>query len=514
MRDQLVLAIDQGTTNTKAVLVDQLGSVVAKASVRVPLSFPMPGWVESSGWAIWASVQDAVNRCLDTINPGDIAAIGVANQRESVLVWDRATGEPLGPCISWQCRRTADACERLRADGHGLAIREQTGLDIDPMFSATKARWLLDHIVDGRDRAGRGELCIGTLDTWIAWNLSGGEAFITDLTNASRTLLLDLDARRWDEDLLALFGIPAAALPEVRGSNGYLGTTVARGAIRGGIPICALIGDSHGALFGHGAPPAGTVKVTYGTGSSLMVPILARSDTVGLSSTIAWSTEVPVSSDKVVVHALEGNVIATGATLAWLTEVLGIRDEATLGDLAGTVADAGGVVIVPAFSGLGAPHWDADARGLIAGLTRGSTRGHLARAAFESIAYQVRDIVELLREATTTQPVAVIADGGAMQSDFLAQLQADVLDIPVLRSRSRDVSAVGAAYLAGLAIGMWDTIEAIRRLPRAFDTFVPAPSADVRERGYRDWRAALDRARSHPGAVGGAGTAEAVGVEA
>ncbi|HET6497739.1 MAG TPA: glycerol kinase GlpK [Coriobacteriia bacterium] len=498
MNEPVILAIDQGTTNTKAVLVEPNGRIVARASIRVPLDFPAPGWVESDGRAIWATVLEAIERCMAAAGDATITAVGVTNQRESVLAWDRGTGEPLGPCVSWQCRRSTAICEDLRDRALEPTVRAKTGLGLDPMFSATKARWLLDHIDQGQARAARGKLCVGTVDSWLAWNLSGGTAFVTDLTNASRTLLLDLDKLRWDNDLLALFGVPSAALPEVRASSGQCGTTKAQGSIPGGIPIAALIGDSHAALFGHGAPPYGTVKVTYGTGSSVMMPVAARSDAEGLSSTIAWSLERPEPMGTDVVYALEGNIIATGATLAWLTDILGLADEAALGRLAAEVVDTGGVVVVPAFAGLGAPHWDAGARGLVAGLTRGSSRAHLALAAFESVGYQVRDIIEVLRVAAPERPAALVADGGAMQSDLLARLQADILGLPVLRSRSLDVAALGAAYLAGLATGTWDSPEAIRHLPRSFDTFGPTVAAEARERGYLDWRAALDRSRSRP----------------
>lgn len=491
-----ILAIDQGTTNTKALLVDADGAVVASASVRVPLDYPAPGWVESDGRAIWSSVLEASDRCLQDAGGRSVVGLAVTNQRESVLVWDRRTGETLGPCISWQCRRTSAVCEGLREAGHEDAVRARTGLGLDPLFSASKARWLLDRIDDGDGRARRGELCIGTVDAWITWNLTGGRSFVTDLTNASRTLLLDLDALRWDGELADLFGVPIAALPVIRGSSGQLGTTHGQGPIPAGVPIGAMVGDSHGALFGHGAPVAGAVKVTYGTGSSVMMPLTDRTAADGLSTTIGWSIESGGGDAlPTVVYALEGNITATGATLDWLSSMFGLPGgEAELASLASSTGDSGGVVLVPAFAGLGAPHWDPDARGLISGLTRGTTRAHLALAAFESIAYQVRDVIEVLRASAPMPPTTVIADGGAMQSDLLPRLQADAIGLPVLRSRATDAAALGAAYLAGLAIGTWSSVDAIRNLPRAFDRFEPADGATALERGYRGWRTALQRA--------------------
>ena len=498
MTTGLILAIDQGTTNTKAILVSAEGDIRAEGSVRMSLTFPAPGWVQSDGQAIWESVQTATERCMEQAGDTPVVAVAIANQRESVLVWDRETGKPLGPCISWQCRRTAAYCDGLRKQGHESRVRALTGLGLDPLFSASKARWLLDRIEDGAARGRRRDLCIGTVDSWIAWNLTAGHSFVTDLTNASRTLLLDLDRGRWDESLLDLFGIPVEALPEVRGSSGQLGTTQAIGPFPVGIPIAAMVGDSHAALFGHGAPAPGTVKVTYGTGSSVMMPLEQRVPAAGLSETIAWSVERrDCSADPSIIYALEGNVTATGATLQWLTTLLRLDGaENELEQLAASIRDSDGVFLVPAFAGLGAPHWDPDARGLICGLTRGTSPAHVALAGLESIAYQVRDVVEVLRSSAPTAPSMLIADGGAMQSDLLAQIQADVVRLPVMRSRSGNVAALGAAYLAGLAVGIWASADDIRRLPRAFDRFEPGDGAEAREHGYRGWRAALARAGS------------------
>jgi glycerol kinase len=511
MTTDLILAIDQGTTNTKATLVTATGSIVAASSVRVPLVFPRPGWVESDGLELWRTVEAAVAQCLASVDAPSIAAVAVANQRESALAWDRRTGELLGPCISWQCRRTASYCDELREAGYEGRLRERTGLSIDPLFSASKMRWLLERIENADARARRGELCVGTVDSWVLWNLTGGDVFATDLTNASRTQLLDLDRLRWDQELLDLFGVPIQALPDLRGSSARLGVTRGPGPIPPGLTVAALVGDSHAALFGHGAPKPGAVKATYGTGTSVMTPLEQPIRADGLSTTIAWSLEDPAGSGEVgAVYALEGNITATGAALEWLATILGLEGgEEALARLAESTDDTAGVDLVPAFAGRGAPFWDAEARGIITGLTRGVTRAHLARAAFESIAYQVRDVIDVLRAALPTELSTLLADGGAMRSDLLAQTQADLLRLPVWRAQSGSLAALGAAYLAGLATGLWGSLDDIRRLPRSFDRFEPAPNADALEAAYRGWRGAVRRAVSTPQIVPAPAGAEA-----
>ncbi|MET0772740.1 MAG: FGGY-family carbohydrate kinase, partial [Candidatus Limnocylindrales bacterium] len=375
-------------------------------------------------------------------------------------------------------------------------VRARTGLTLDPMFSATKARWLLDQVPDGVARADRGELCIGTMDTWLAWNLSGGRAFVTDATNASRTLLLDLDGLAWDDELLEVFGIPRAALPAIRGSGGVVGETRATAGLPAGVPIGAVIGDSHAALVGHGFPGPGSVKATFGTGTSVMAPLPAPARDPRLSATVAWAEEDPTGAIAAV-HALEGNIVATGAAIAWVAAITGHEGRsAEVETLAGSVPDAGGAYLVPAFAGLGAPHWDADARGLVCGLTRGTTQAHLARAAFDAVAYQVRDVLEVLEPAVGMTLTALFADGGAIQGDLLARITADTTGLPVVRSRADSLAALGAAYLAGLAVGCWSSRDEVRDLPRVTDRIEPgeAPAAD----GYAGWRAALGRAASRP----------------
>lgn len=494
MRERLILGIDQGTTNTKAIAVTSAGEVVAEASVAVPLAFPRPGWVECDPRALWRSVEQATEACLGQLPAPRPVAVGVANQRESVLIWDRRSGEPLGPCVSWQCRRSAPLCAELRRQGHDEWVRARSGLAIDPMFSAGKARWLLDRLTDGHARARDGELCIGTVDTWILWNLTAGEVFATDHTNASRTQLLALRSLDWDPELLDLFGVPAAALPDVRPSSSVYGLARSLGRVAAGMPVAAIAGDSHAALFGHGPAPLGAVKATFGTGTSVMAPTAEVHSVPGLSTTVAWSLGRRNGGAEVV-NALEGNIVATGAALEWLAAILGLeRREGKLEALAAEVPDGGGAYLVPAFAGLGAPHWQPDARGLMCGLTRGTTRGHLARAAFESIVYQVRDVVDVLRFALPSGLQALYADGGALRSNLLAQLLADTLLAPVLRTRTHHLAALGAAYLAGLAVGVWASAEELRALPRAYDRFMPSDEAPLRETSYLGWQDAVRRA--------------------
>jgi glycerol kinase len=498
MTADVILAIDQGTTNTKASLVDLAGSVVASASVAVGVSFPRPGWVETDAVELWLTVERAIEACLarHADAAARVAAVGIANQRESVVLWERATGRPLGPVVSWQCRRSTQLCERVRASGAEELVQARTGLRLDPMFSATKARWLLDQVPDGLARADLGELCLGTVDTWLAWNLSGGGTFVTDATNASRTLLLDLDRLAWDEELLGVFEIPRAMLPAIHGSAGVVGATRAVAGLPAGVPIGAVIGDSHAALVGHGFPGPGSVKATFGTGTSVMAPLSAPARDPRLSATVAWSQEDATGAISAV-HALEGNIVATGAAIAWVASITGHEGRvAEVESLAGSVPDAGGAYLVPAFAGLGAPHWDADARGLVCGLTRGTSQGHLARAAFDAVAYQVRDVLEVLGPAVAVPLTALFADGGAIQSDLLAHITADVTGLPVIRDRAESLAAMGAAYLAGLAIGMWASVDEIRGLERVHDRVEPRVSASVGPEGYAGWQVALGRATS------------------
>ena len=495
-REKFILAIDQGTTNTKVLLLSRANAIVAAASRLLAVSFPKDGWVEQDARELWASVLDAAGDCLAKIEgEAEIAAIGVSNQRESVVVWDRRSGEPVAPCIVWQCRRTENICSHLRDRGLEAIICEKSGLSIDPLFSGSKIGWLLAHISDGYGRAARGELCAGTVDSWLLWNLTGGSVHATDASNASRTQLLNLRSVQWDDELLNFFGVPKACLPQIRSSSDTFGVTAAGGPWPGGIPVASLVGDSHAALFGHAAFQPGIVKCTYGTGSSVMTltpaPIHSKR---GLSSTVAWRL-----GDRTA-YALEGNITNTGGTVQWLGEMLSLPNPAeSVAELAATVPNSAGVYIVPAFAGLGAPHWDPRARGLISGLTRGATATHLSRAAIESIAFQVADVFRAMCcDAAVTNPV-LNADGGASRNDSLMQFQADILGCPVVRISSVDLSARGAGWMAGLAVGFWGSLEELAALPGETDCFTPSMPESQRQQLLDGWNEALYRAASSHG---------------
>jgi glycerol kinase len=485
-----ILAIDQGTTNTKVLLVDARGGVVSQATRPLVQRYPHPAWVEQDADAIWQSVREAIDECLATVADPQLVAIAITNQRESATLWERDSGRPLGPVIVWQCRRTADFCAELRARGLAPFLAKRTGLAVDPLFSASKMRWLLDHVEDGQRRAERGELCLGTIDSWVLWNLTGGAVHACDLTNASRTQLLDIHTLSWSEELLDLFGVPQAALPNARPSCADFGVSAQIGCLPAGIPIASMIGDSHAALLGQAGFAPGTVKATYGTGSSLMTPtsapILSQH---GLSTTIAWALD-----RERVTYALEGNIPVTGAAVQWLGEFLSLANPAEeVSKLAEHVDDSGGLYLVPAFVGLGAPYWNDMARGLISGLTRGSSAAHLARATIEAIAYQVGDVFEVMQAEVGMELKVLLADGGASRNSMLMQFQADIIGRPVLRNLSADASALGAAYLAGLAVGIWRALEEIESLPRPRERFEPQMSIEERAARAMGWKTAIAR---------------------
>jgi len=478
----LVLAIDQGTTNTKALLVDRAGAVIAAASRPMSVDYPEPGWAEQSAEAIWTAVRAVVDELAAHPRAADVVALAVSNQRESIVVWDAATGKPLAPCVIWQCRRTAAACEALIAAGHGDFVEATTGLGINPLFPASKIAWLIDRIPDGRARAAAGAIKAGTVDSWLLWNFTGGKVHATDHSNASRTQLFDTERLVWSDDLSDLFGVPRAMLAEVRSSDSRFGETAAGAtALPAGLPVHGMMGDSHAALFGHGVRTPGTVKATYGTGTSLMslVPERVRSRH-GLSGTIAWSLGGTVW------HALEGNISVSGQTVAFMATLLGLKDAAALADLAMSVPSSNGVAFVPALVGLGAPHWRNDVRGEISGLTLGTQPAHLARAAVEAVAFQVADVFAAM-EADIGAPLAGLSvDGGASRNDFLMQFQADILDRPLRRGKFPEVSALGAASVAfhGLGMAMTDPGE-------GQTLFTPALPAEARERHLAGWRKAV-----------------------
>lgn len=449
MSDLRVLAIDQGTTNTKALLIDAQGQVLARASAPLTTAYPHPGWAEQSASDIWASVQSVIAGIVAQAGP-QVDAIAIANQRETLVLWDSESSQPICPAPIWQCRRTAEECATLIAAGHDPEVVAATGLGINPLFPASKLAWVLQNIAAAADLHAQGRLRAGTVDSWLLWNLTGGTVFATDHSNASRTQLFDTRSLSFSSDLGAIFGAPVDCLPAPLPSDSRFGTT-AKGAtaLPEGIPIRAMMGDSHAALYGHGIRAPGTVKATYGTGSSLMTLTPDRTvSSHGLSGTIAWTDRTGTA------HALEGNITVSAQAAAFMAGLLGLPDAAALSDLAQSVPDAGGVTFVPALAGLGAPHWNDAARGTVAGMTHGTTAAHLARATFEAIAQQIADVFAAM-EADIGQPLdALRADGGASGNGFLMQLQADLIDRPVLASRIEEIGAFGAAAMAMAGLGV------------------------------------------------------------
>jgi glycerol kinase len=448
---QLILAIDQGTTNSKAVLVDERGRVAAVGTAPVGVTSPRPGWVEQDPQRIWSSVVTAVRNCYAALAaPPRLAGVALSTQRESILAWRASTGEPIGPLIGWQDRRTVGWCAEMVDDPGRRMVRERTGLQVDPMFSAPKLRWLLDHLPDD---VSVDDVRAGTVDAWLIWRLTGGEAHVCEAGNASRTLLYDITTLNWSPELLDVFGIPASVLPAPLPSAASFGRCAGAAPIPDGTPIVAVLADSHAALFGHGCTAVGMTKATYGTGSSVMTPV-ATVPAAGspVPTTLAWLI------DGIPTYALEGNVLSSGATLAWTADILTSGDVAALIELAGTVADSGGVTLIPAFTGLGAPHWDRTAVALFSGMTTATGRGHLARAAVDSVAHQICDIIDVI-ENTTGRLHTLRADGGATVADLVMQTQADLLDRTVEVPDVVEVSAIGAGKLAWQRLGSghrWD----------------------------------------------------------
>ncbi|MGH7309764.1 MAG: glycerol kinase GlpK [Candidatus Rokuibacteriota bacterium] len=495
MTRRYVLALDQGTSGSTALVVDPEGRVRARGYAELPQYYPQPGWVEHDPGEIWTTTQQAAQAALATagVAGSEVAAVGITNQRETTLVWERSSGAPVHRAIVWQCRRTAALCDRLRREGHEARVRAGTGLVLDAYFSGTKLRWLLDEVPGARRRAERGELAFGTVDSWLLWKLTGGGVHATDVSNASRTLLLDLRQADWDPELLQMLAVPAAVLPRVQASAGVFGESVELGWLPRGIPIAGIAGDQQAALFGQACYQPGMAKNTYGTGCFLLLntgstPVASRH---GLLTTIAWRV------GGVTTYALEGSVFIAGAALQWLRDGLGlIRTAAESEALARSVADTGGVYFVPAFVGLGAPYWDMYARGTIVGLTRGTTAAHLVRAALEAIAYQSRDVLEAMVADAGIAPQALSVDGGAAANDLLCQFQADMLDVPVLRPAVIESTALGAAYLAGLGVGLWASLEALAERATIERAFAPAMDPARRAQCYEGWRQAVERARA------------------
>jgi glycerol kinase len=500
MPGRYVLALDQGTTGSTALVVDAEGTVRARGYRELPQYFPQPGWVEHDPEEIWQTQLAAAGTALAGagVAPRELAAIGITNQRETTILWERATGRPLHRAIVWQCRRSAPLCERMRADGLEPLVRERTGLVCDAYFSGTKIAWLLDAQPALRPRAARGELAFGTVDSWLLWKLTGGRVHATDPSNASRTLCLDIHRLDWDGELTGYLRIPREVFPAVRPSSGVFGETADLGVLPAGIPVAGIAGDQQAALFGQGGVNPGDAKNTYGTGCFLLLNTGAKPvrSSRGLLTTIAWSMPASGGGAPAVAYALEGAIFVAGAAIQWLRDGLGLVAAAADSEgLATSVPDTGGVYLVPAFVGLGAPYWDMYARGALVGLTRGTTRAHVVRAALEAIAYQTRDVLEVMAMEAERRPVDLRVDGGATENGFLCQFQADLLDLPVLRPRVRETTALGAAYLAGLGVGLWRDPRALRELWQLDRAFRPAMPAARREALYAGWQRAVARAR-------------------
>ena len=486
MATQYILALDQGTGGSAALLFDANGSVVAAAECAVAARHPQPGWVEQDAHELVQATQAAATHALAEAGArwSDVAAIGIANQRETTVVWDRRSGEPLGPAIVWQCRRTAPLCAELERGGWGARVRRATGLPIDPYFAATKIRWLLDHTPQGQQRAMDGELLAGTVDTWLLWNLTADHRHATDYTNASRTLLFDIHERRWDADLLGMLNIPPALLPEVQPSAGLFGTTPE------GVPVLAMAGDQQAALFGQGCFDAGQAKHTYGTGAFLLMNtgVHPSASERGLLTTLA------IDGQGQPCYALEGSVLNAGSVVQWLRDGLGIIQTAEETEaLALSVQDTAGLVLVPAFSGLGSPYWDPTARGTLLGVTAAAGRAHLVRAALEAQAFQTAELLQAILAEAPTSLAALRVDGGGSANNFTMQFQADLLGLPVERPTVHETTAQGAAFLAGLAAGIWPDAATLRAMWRLERRFEPAMAATRRAELLATWRRAIQR---------------------
>ncbi len=489
-----VLALDQGTTSSRAILFDRAGRIIGIAQQEFPQIFPQAGWVEHDPEAIWNSQLDCARQVLTQsgVPAARVAAIGITNQRETTVLWDRTSGKAVHNAIVWQCRRTAPMCEKLKKEKFDRVIRRKTGLVTDAYFSGTKAAWILDNVKDSRKRAQAGEIAFGTVDTWLVNRLSGGRAHVTDVSNASRTLLYDIRRQRWDDEILNKLKIPAAMLPEVRSSSEVYAETSPE-LFGSPIPIAGIAGDQQAALFGQACFKPGMMKNTYGTGCFLLMNTGAKANASknGLLTTIAWRT------GKETEYALEGSVFIAGAAIQWLRDGLGIISNAAETEgLAASVADNHGVYFVPAFVGLGAPYWDQNARGAIVGLTRGATKAHIARAALEAMAYQTRDVVECMQRDSGIRARELRVDGGATRNDLLCQFQADILGIPVVRPVITETTALGAAYLAGLAVGFWKSESEIARQWQVEKRFEPKMKKSERERLYSGWLDAVNKVKS------------------
>ena len=490
-----ILAIDQGTTGTTALLVDGSGRVVWQTYQEITQIYPQPGWVEHDPYEIFDSVIDTVDELFEAteIHPRQINSLGITNQRETTIIWDRSTGKPVCNAIVWQCRRTAQLCDALKARGLEAEITDKTGLPIDAYFPATKIRWILDQIPDGQQRAESGELAFGTVDTWLLWQLTNGTVHATDVTNASRSMFYNIDTLEWDAELLEALDIPFAVLPSVKASSGIFAHTGGNFFAGQAIPIAGVAGDQHAALFGQACFSPGMAKNTYGTGSFILFNTgseRVRSQN-GLLSIIAWDLGDGVT------YGLEGSIFSTGATVQWLRDGLQfIEKSADIEALAASVEDNGGVYFIPAFTGLGAPHWDMYARGTILGITRGTTRAHIARAALEATAYQTRDALDAMKSDTGLDIPLLRVDGGATANDLMMQFQSDILGMSIERHATAETTALGAAYLAGIATGFWQDTDEIAANWASDKRFMPAMPDSERRRLYIDWQRAVSRSKN------------------
>lgn len=486
--------MDQGTTSSRAIIFDKKSGVISVSQKEFTQIYPQPGWVEHDPMEIWYSQRSVLTEVVSqsNINVSDIAAIGITNQRETTIVWDRNTGEPVYNAIVWQCRRTAKLCQQLKIDGHEQYIRENTGLVVDAYFSGTKIKWILDNVDGARARANRGELLFGTVDTWLLWNLTEGKSHITDMTNASRTMMYNINTLEWDDNLLDILDIPISMLPAVKSSSEIYGETYLSGVDRK-IPISGIAGDQQSALFGQACFNPGDAKNTYGTGCFLLMntgekPVFSQN---GLLTTIAISLNEEVN------YALEGSVFIGGAAVQWLRDEMNlIKDAAESEYFANKVTSSNGVYVVPAFVGLGSPHWDMYARGCIVGLTRDSNKNHIIRATLESIAYQCKDLINAMQSDSEIALTQLKVDGGATSNDFLMQFQSDILDVDVLKPTVIETTALGAAYLAGLAVGFWDSKDEILTHWKLDKKFSPNSSSSKNDEAYKGWNKAVSKAKN------------------
>lgn len=493
-----IIALDQGTTSSRAIIFDKNLNIIGKAQKEFTQIFPQPGWVEHNAMEIWASQRSVLTEVIaqSGISLKDVAAIGITNQRETVIVWDKNTGEPIYNAIVWQCRRTAEICEELKSRGLENYIKENTGLIIDAYFSGTKVKWILDNVKGAREKAEKGELIFGTVDTWLVWKLTGGKVHVTDFTNASRTMLFNIKKLKWDKKILKELNIPESMLPEVRNSSEIYGETkmgITIGEENGtSIKISGIAGDQQAALFGQAGFHEGDIKNTYGTGCFMLM----NTGNKCIKSNNGLLTTIAIGIDGKVEYALEGSIFIGGAVIQWLRDELKFFDKVSDTEyLAQQVDDNGGVYLVPAFVGLGSPYWDMYARGTIVGLTRGSNKNHIIRAALESIAYQSKDLINAMKEDSRIEINSLKVDGGATANNFLMQFQSDILNVKVLRPEIIETTALGAAYLAGLAVGFWKDKEEIKKNWKLNKEFTPNLSHELRNRYYKCWKKAVEKTK-------------------